>query len=133
MGMMLRRYHHKGTKGITTSADVGAQNPGAAEAGTKPGAKANKGAWVTYAEGLGLDVTGLTVAKIQSAVSDHEASQEALVKEGAADVQETTEEQIAEAEASGVDVSGPSEDEIKAQEAAGAPDPGATNPDSIGQ
>lgn len=127
MGMLLRRYHHKGTKGITTSADLGAT--GEAPEVKRPAKSASKAEWQAYGESLGLDVTGQTVAQIQEAVEAHEAEAEALVKSGAEEVQETTAEQIAEAEASGVDTSGPSEDEIKAQEAAGAPEPGATNPD----
>lgn len=127
MGMMLRRYHHKGTEGITTSADLGAS--GDTQESKRPSNSASKAEWVAFAEGLGLDVTGQTVAQIQDAVDVHETEGEALVKDGAEDVQETTAEQVAEAEAAGVDTSGPSEDEIRAQEAEGAPDPGAMNPD----
>lgn len=131
MGMMLRRYHHKGTKGITTSTDLG--TTGTAEAGsTKPDAKAAKTLWISYAEGLGLDGSG-TVAQIQERVSAHETAQADLVKEGAEDAQEETQEEISEAADAGVDVSGPSEDEVAAQEAAGAPEPGATNPEVIGE
>ena len=131
MGMLLRRYHHKGTAGITTSEDLGAAHPasGSDEGAKKPGAQAAKAVWQDYAQGLGLDVTGKTVAQIQEAVSEHEAAQADVVKEGAEPVQETTGEQISEAEEAGVDVTPPTADEIEAQEAAGAPDPGATNPD----